>query len=84
MLFRQNQGRENLSRSHPLNAYGGVILDFELTPSNADERTVDVNTLPLHHGRMYLAGKGYICAEFAAYLRQYGGGFHCITPYQPA
>jgi len=35
---------------------GGVILDFELTAANADEREAAEDLLPIHPGRTYLGG----------------------------
>jgi hypothetical protein len=51
---------------------GGVILDFELTAANADERDAAEDLLPLHPGRTYLADKGYVSADLAERLRRYG------------
>jgi hypothetical protein len=51
---------------------GGVILDFELTAANADEREAAEDLLPLHPGRTYLADKGYVSADLAERLRRYG------------
>lgn len=51
---------------------GGVILDFELTAANADERDAAEDLLPLHAGRTYLADKGYVSADLAERLLQYG------------
>ncbi len=51
---------------------GGVILDFELTAANADEREAAEDLLPIHPGRTYLADKGYVSADLAERLLQYG------------
>lgn len=51
---------------------GGVILDFELTSANADEREAAEDLLPLHPGRTYLSDKGYVSAELAERLRHQG------------
>jgi hypothetical protein len=51
---------------------GGVILDFELTAANADERDAAEDLLPLHPGRTYLGDKGYVSADLAERLLQYG------------
>jgi hypothetical protein len=51
---------------------GGVILDFELTAANADERDAAEDLLPLHPGRTYLADKGYVSADLAERLLRYG------------
>jgi len=51
---------------------GGVILDFELTSSNADEREAAEDLLPLYPGRTFLADKGYVSADIAERLLRYG------------
>jgi Transposase DDE domain len=51
---------------------GGVILDFELTSANADERDAAEDLLPLHPGRTYLGDKGYVSAELAEQLTAQG------------
>jgi len=53
-------------RLHLVVTLGGVILDFELTAANADERDVAEELLPLHPGRTFFGDKGYVdddCAE---------------------
>jgi hypothetical protein len=47
---------------------GGVILDFELTGANVDEREAAEDLLPLHPGRTYLGDKGYISEALAERL----------------
>ena len=51
---------------------GGVILDFELTAANADERDAAKDLLPLYPGRTFLGDKGYVSADLAEYLLRYG------------
>jgi hypothetical protein len=51
---------------------GGVILDFELTAANADERDAAEDLLPLHPGRTYLGDKGYVSAPLAERLLAQG------------
>jgi hypothetical protein len=51
---------------------GGVILNFELTSANADERDAAKDLLPLYPGRTFLGDKGYVRADLAEYLRDYG------------
>jgi len=51
---------------------GGVILDFEFTSANADERDAAEDLLPLHPGRTYLGDKGYVSAELAEQLTAQG------------
>ncbi len=48
---------------------GGLILDFELTSANADERQAAEDMLPLYPGRTFLADKGYVSEDLAARLR---------------
>jgi len=51
---------------------GGIILDFELTSANADERDAAEDLLPFHPGRTYLGDKGYVSADLAAQLQAQG------------
>lgn len=51
---------------------GGVILDFELTAANADERDAAEDLLPLYPGRTFLGDKGYVSADLAEYLLRCG------------
>lgn len=51
---------------------GGVILDFELTAANADERDAAEDLLPLHPGRTYLSDKGYVSGALAERLLHQG------------
>jgi hypothetical protein len=51
---------------------GGVILDFELTSANADERDAAEDLLPLHPGRTYLSDKGYVSEALAQRLLHQG------------
>lgn len=51
---------------------GGVILDFELTAANTDEREAAEDLLPLHPGRIYLGDKGYVSAALAERLLRQG------------
>ena len=51
---------------------GGVILDFELTPANTDERDAAEDLLPLHPGRTYLGDKGYVSEALAERLLRQG------------
>lgn len=59
-------------RLHLVVTLGGVILDFELTAANADERDVAEELLPLHPGRIYVADKGYVDDELAMRLLHQG------------
>lgn len=56
-------------RLHLVVTLGGVILDFELSAANADERDVAEELLPLHPGRTYFGDKGYVDDERAERLR---------------
>jgi len=51
---------------------GGVILSFELTAANADERDVAADLLPAYPGRTFLGDKGYVSAPLAAELASCG------------
>lgn len=52
-------------RLHLVVTLGGVILDFELTAANADERDVAATMLPVYPGRTIFADKGYVSAPLA-------------------
>jgi IS5 family transposase len=55
-------------RLHLAVTLGGVILDFELTAANADEREVALEMLEGHTGRTFLGDKGYVSASVAQEL----------------
>ena len=55
-------------RLHLVVTLGGVILDFELTAANADERDVAADMLPEQEGRTFLGDKGYVQAQLAEEL----------------
>jgi IS5 family transposase len=59
-------------RLHLAITLGGVILDFELTAANADEREVAADMLPNHPGRTFIADKGYVKAALAEELAKVG------------
>jgi hypothetical protein len=59
-------------RLHLVVTLGGVILDFELTAANADERDVAADLLPSYGGRTFLGDKGYVGAFLAAELARSG------------
>ena len=59
-------------RLHLVVTLGGVILDFELTSANADERDAAADMLPLQSGRTFLADKGYVQAQLAEMLAACG------------
>jgi hypothetical protein len=59
-------------RLHLVVTLGGVILDFELTAANADERDVAADLLPSYEGRTFLGDKGYVQAQLAAELATCG------------
>jgi len=59
-------------RLHLVLTLGGVILDFELTSANADERDVAADLLPSQPGRTFLADKGYVQDELAQELLESG------------
>lgn len=59
-------------RLHLVVTLGGVILDFELTAANADERDVAADLLPAYGGRTFLGDKGYVSAPLAAELASCG------------
>jgi Transposase DDE domain len=64
-------------RLHLVVTLGGVILDFELTAANADERDVAIDMLPAYVGRTFLGDKGYVSAPLAAELAT--GGVRLIA-----
>jgi len=51
---------------------GGLIIDFELTSANADERKAAADLLPSYPGCTFLADKGYVSEDLVAYLQGYG------------
>lgn len=59
-------------RLHLVLTLGGVILDFELTAANADERDAAEDLLANQTGRTFLGDKGYVKAELASTLAKYG------------
>lgn len=59
-------------RLHLVVTLGGVILDFELTAANADEREAAADLLPAYRGRTFLGDKGYVQAQLAAELARSG------------
>jgi hypothetical protein len=59
-------------RLHLAVTLGGVILDFELTAANADERNVAADMLPEQEGRTFLGDKGYVQAQLAEELAACG------------
>ena len=59
-------------RLHLVVTLGGVILDFELTAANADERDAAADMLPDQPGRTFLADKGYVQAQLADALAACG------------
>ena len=59
-------------RLHLVVTLGGVILDFELTAANADEREAAADLLPAYVGRTFLGDKGYVQALLAASLARCG------------
>ena len=60
-------------RLHLVGTFGGVILDFELTAANADERDAAADMLPVQSGRTFLADKGDVQAPLAELLAACGG-----------
>lgn len=56
-------------RLHLVVTLGGVILDFELTAANADEREAAADMLPRQKGRKVVADKGYVSAPLAQELK---------------
>jgi Transposase DDE domain len=59
-------------RLHLVVTLGGVIVDFELTAANADERDVAEDLLPAHPGRTFFGDKGYVQAQLAEELARCG------------
>jgi hypothetical protein len=59
-------------RLHLVVTLGGVILDFELTAANADERDAAADLLPGYGGRTFLGDKGYVQAQLAEELAMGG------------
>jgi hypothetical protein len=55
-------------RLHLLVTVGGVILDFELTPANVDDREAATDILTVHYGLTLIGDKAYIDATLAAML----------------
>src|SRR5206468_6404656 len=64
-------------RLHLVVSLGGVILDFELTAANADERDAAMDMLPAQTGRTFIGDKGYVQAHLAEVLRS--GGVRLIA-----
>lgn len=60
-------------RLHLVVTLGGVIVDFELTSANADEREAAEDLLRQQHGRCCIADKGYVSATLAQTLAQEAG-----------
>lgn len=59
-------------RLHLLVTLGGVILDFELSAANADERDVAEDMLGQQPGRTFVGDKGYVSAPLAERLLAQG------------
>jgi hypothetical protein len=55
-------------RLHLLITVGGVILDFELTPANVDDRQAATDILTAHRGLTVIGDKAYIDATLAAMI----------------
>ena len=55
-------------RLHLLVTLGGVILEFELSSADADERDAAQDMLPAHAGRTVIGDKGYVSAPVAQQL----------------
>ena len=53
---------------HVLVSLSGVILDFELAPANASDRTIGAELLAEHTELTVFGDKGYISAELARQL----------------
>jgi hypothetical protein len=60
-------------RLHLVVTLGGVILDFELTAANADERDVAADLLPDQTGRTFVGDKGYVSESLAEQLESTAG-----------
>lgn len=56
---------------HLLMTLGGLILDFELAPANADDLHVGLEILEQHRDLQVLGDKGYVSQAIAEYLRQH-------------
>lgn len=59
-------------RLHLVVTLGGVILDFELTAADADERDAAEDMLPAQAGRTVIGDKGYVSAPVADRLQAQG------------
>lgn len=59
-------------RLHLVVTLGGVILDFELTAADADEREAAEDMLPAHAGRTIIGDKGYVSAPLADRMQAQG------------
>lgn len=60
-------------RLHLVVTLGGVIVDFELTSADCDEREAAIDMLSSHPARTYIADKGYVSAAVAALLEENSG-----------
>lgn len=60
-------------RLHLVVTLGGVIVDFELTAANADEREAAEDMLSSHPERTYLGDKGYVSTAVAERLVEGAG-----------
>lgn len=60
-------------RMHLVVTLGGVIVDFELTSANGDEREAAEDLLMAQTGRTCIADKGYVSATLASELEQMAG-----------
>lgn len=60
-------------RLHLVITLGGVILDFELSAANLDERDAARDLLPAQSGRTFFADKGYVEAALAEELLSSSG-----------
>lgn len=60
-------------RLHLLVTLGGVIIDFELTSANADEREAAADMLLEQHPRCVIGDKGYVSGALAEALEQQAG-----------
>ena len=60
-------------RLHLVVTLGGVIVDFELTAANADEREAAEDMLLSQTGRTFIADKGYVSAALARELEEMAG-----------
>jgi hypothetical protein len=57
-------------RLHLVVTLGGVIVNFELTAADADEREAAEDMLMDHPGCYFLGDKGYVSADLAAELQE--------------